>query len=78
METLEELKKEREKLIEKLQGIDRYIRNNTNKDERGIYPRDKNEMLKIELSLILDQAETLNRYILILDKRIEILELKQK
>ncbi len=78
METLEELKKEREKLIEKLQGIDRYVRNNTNKDERGIYPRDKNEMLKIELSLILDQAETLNHYILILDKRIEILELKQK
>ena len=45
METIKELEEERKNLIEKLRNIEKFIKENTNRDERGIFPKDKEKLL---------------------------------
>lgn len=78
METKEELEKLKKELIEKLQSIDKYIRDNTNSDERGIFPKDPTKLLINEIDLMLQQGDTISRYLGLIDKRLELLDLKEK
>jgi len=78
MNDIKELEKERKMLIDKLKEIDKFIKENTNQDERGIFPKDKDKLLLNELDLIFSQADTINHYLGILDKRLELLHLKEK
>lgn len=60
METIKELEEERKNLIEKLRNIEKFIKENTNRDERGIFPKDKEKLLVNELNLLIARANTIN------------------
>ena len=53
METIKELEEETKNLIEKLHNIEKFIKENTNRDERGIFPKDKEKLLVNELNLLI-------------------------
>ena len=59
METIKELEEERKNLIEKLRNIEKFIKENTNRDERGIFPKDKEKLLVNELNLLIARANTI-------------------
>ena len=78
METIEELEEERKNLIEKLHNIEKFIKENTNRDERGIFPKDKEKLLVNELNLLIARANTINDYLGLIDRQLELLYLKEK
>lgn len=78
METITELEEERKNLIEKLRNIEKFIKENTNRDERGIFPKDKEKLLVNELNLLIARANTINDYLGLIDRQLELLYLKEK
>ena len=78
METIKELEEERKNLIEKLRNIEKFIKENTNRDERGIFPKDKEKLLVNELNLLIARANTINAYLGLIDRQLELLYLKEK
>ena len=76
METIKELEEERKNLIEKLRNIEKFIKENTNRDERGIFPKDKEKLLVNELNLLIARANTINDYLGLIDRQLELLYLK--
>ena len=78
METIKELEEERKNLIEKLRNIEKFIKENTNRDERGIFPKDKEKLLVTELNLLIARANTINDYLGLIDRQLELLYLKEK
>ena len=78
METIKELEEERKNLIEKLRNIEKFIKENTNRDERGIFPKDKERLLVNELNLLIARANTINDYLGLIDRQLELLYLKEK
>lgn len=78
METIKELEDERKNLIEKLRNIEKFIKENTNRDERGIFPKDKEKLLVNELNLLIARANTINDYLGLIDRQLELLYLKEK
>ena len=76
METIKELEEERKNLIEKLRNIEKFIKENTNRDERGIFPKDKEKLLVNELNLLIARANTINDYLSHLIKEGNIYERK--
>ena len=78
METIKELEEERKNLIEKLRNIEKFIKENTNRDERGIFPKDKEKLLVNELNLLIARANTVNDYLGLIDRQLELLYLKEK
>ena len=78
METIKELEEERKNLIEKLHNIEKFIKENTNIDERGIFPKDKEKLLVNELNLLIARANTINDYLGLIDRQLELLYLKEK
>lgn len=78
METIKELEEERKNLIEKLRNIEKFIKENTNRDERGIFPKDKEKLLVNELNLLIARANTINDYLGLVDRQLELLYLKEK
>lgn len=78
METIKELEEERKNLIEKLHSIEKFIKENTNRDERGIFPKDKEKLLVNELNLLIARANTINDYLGLVDRQLELLYLKEK
>lgn len=78
METIKELEEERKNLIEKLRSIEKFIKENTNRDERGIFPKDKEKLLVNELNLLIARANTINDYLGLVDRQLELLYLKEK
>ena len=78
METIKELEEERKNLIEKLRNIEKFIKENTNRDERGIFPKDKEKLLVNELNLLIARANTINDYLGLIDRQLERLYLKEK
>lgn len=78
METIKELEEERKNLIEKLRNIEKFIKENTNRDERGIFPKDKEKLLVNELNLLIARANTINDYLGLIDRQLELLYLKEK
>ena len=77
METIKELEEERKNLIEKLRNIEKFIKENTNRDERGIFPKDKEKLLVNELNLLIARANTINDYLGLIDRQLELLYLKE-
>ena len=78
METIKELEEERKNLIEKLRNIEKFIKENTSRDERGIFPKDKEKLLVNELNLLIARANTINDYLGLIDRQLELLYLKEK
>lgn len=78
METIKELEEERKNLIDKLRNIEKFIKENTNRDERGIFPKDKEKLLVNELNLLIARANTINDYLGLIDRQLELLYLKEK
>ena len=78
METIKELEEGRKNLIEKLRNIEKFIKENTNRDERGIFPKDKEKLLVNELNLLIARANTINDYLGLIDRQLELLYLKEK
>ena len=78
MDTIKELEEERKNLIEKLRNIEKFIKENTNRDERGIFPKDKEKLLVNELNLLIARANTINDYLGLIDRQLELLYLKEK
>lgn len=78
METIKELEEERKNLIDKLHSIEKFIKENTNRDERGIFPKDTGKLLVNELNLLLARANTINDYLGLIDRQLELLYLKEK
>lgn len=78
METIKELEEERKNLIDKLHNIEKFIKENTNRDERGIFPKDTGKLLVNELNLIIARANTINDYLGLIDRQLELLYLKEK
>ena len=78
METIKELEEERKNLIEKLRNIEKFIKENTNRDERGIFPKDKEKLLVNELNLLIARANIINDYLGLIDRQLELLYLKEK
>lgn len=78
MESIKELEEEKKNLIDKIRELDKFIKENTNSDERGIFPKDTNKLLANELDLYINRVETMNRYIGLLDRELELLYLKEK
>jgi len=78
METIKELEEEKKNLIDKLHGLDKYIKENTNQDERGIFPKDSGKMLVNELEIYLARASAINNYLGLIDRQLELLYLKEK
>jgi hypothetical protein len=78
METIKELEEERKDLIDKLHSIEKFIKENTNRDERGIFPKDTGKLLVNELNLLLARANTINDYLGLIDRQLELLYLKEK
>jgi IS30 family transposase len=78
METIKELEEERKYLIDKLHSIEKFIKENTNRDERGIFPKDTGKLLVNELNLLLARANTINDYLGLIDRQLELLYLKEK
>ena len=78
METIKELEEERKNLIEKLRNIEKCIKENTNRDARGIFPKDKEKLLVNELNLLIARANTINDYLGLIDRQLELLYLKEK
>ena len=78
METIKELEEERKNLIEKLRTIEKFIKENSYRDERGIFPKDKEKLLVNELNLLIVRANTINDYLGLIDRQLELLYLKEK